>query len=121
MTPDTFCKLFNSGNVKDKGQLFIQHDLKEADVNLLLPFPEGSPFTAVVFAGYLRVCSAVWYVIRRADEKRIPMGAFRMYADGEKTYKEWENQVPNKLWARAFKRTMIKTFEGCVVPEYMNN
>lgn len=121
MTPDTFCKIFNTGNIKDQGQLFVQHDLKEAEVNLLLGFPEHFPIEAIVFAGYLRVRSAVWYFIRRSDGKRIPAGAFRMYADAEKTFKGWFDQCRNKDLARANKKLFIEAFEGCVIPEYINN
>lgn len=121
MNPETFCRIFNSGNVRDRADLFVQHDLKEADVNLLLGFPEEFPIEAIVFAGYLKVKSAIWYFIRRSDGKRLPVGAFRMYADGEKTFKGWFDQCKNKDLARANKKLFLDAFEGCVTPEYMDN
>lgn len=122
MTPKEFVRIFNANNARDRAKLFIDHDLKEAQVNMLITNEDpAATFSAFVFSGYLKVESAICYAIRRSDEKRIIIGAFRMYADGEKTFNEWMQQCPHKPWAMRHKKIFIETFEGAVMPEYMKS
>lgn len=122
MTPKEFCRIWNSGNAKDRGKLFVDFDLKEAEVNMTIPVTNPkAPIVAVIISGYAKVESAIWYAIRRSDDKRIPMHAFRMYTDGERTYQEWAALFPNKAFPAEFKKTFIEVFDGAVAPDYMKS
>jgi hypothetical protein len=85
MKATEFCTEFNSGDPRRRARVFRRQNLKEADVNLLFGFPPGGPGTAIVFAGYLKVKSAVWYIIMK-DERRVPGKAFQIYRDAETSY-----------------------------------
>jgi hypothetical protein len=122
MTTDTFVQRFNSGNPRDKGQLFIDLDLQEPDINLMVPAPPGSAIIAFYFNGYLKIGAGVWYVLKE-DDKRVPMSAFKMHADGLKTYEAWLKTTPRQImnFTAGVKKLFIQAFEGCVLPEYLKN
>lgn len=120
MTPKEFVRIFNNKNPQEQAKLFVDNDLKEAQVNMLLPVLDPrAPVTAIVIAGYTKVEAAVYYAIMRSDERRVPMGAFRMYADGERTFQEWAALFPNRAFPEGLKKIFIETFEGAGMPEYL--
>lgn len=122
MTTETFVKRFNEGNPRDKSQLFIDLDLQEPDLNLMVPAPAEGPIIAFCFNGYLKIGAGVWYVLKE-DDKRVPMSAFKLHANGNKTYKEWVKTTPDKIrnFTAGVKRLFIKAFDGCVMPESFQN
>lgn len=120
MSPNEFIKAFNSGDVKARATLYRRQNLKEADVNLMVPLPPNEKVTAVVFAGYLKVRAAVWYIIT-AEEKRLPGKAFRMRPSGKETFDEFAATSGNRKFAEQFKEHVIKAFDGAVLPDEWGN
>lgn len=122
MTASQFIEAFNAGP-GPRAQVFRRQNLKEPDINLLIALPEGGPGVAIVFAGYIKVNAAVWYIITKGD-KRIAGKAFQMHFDPEATFKEFLKTIDHKgalPFFESLRSEFIKDFTSPVIKMCTDN
>jgi len=113
MTGKLFCALFNSKDLDRKAEALRalkknEEDMPRADINLAIPLKPGGKYQAIIFAGYLDVSAVIWYAY--CDETMpLPVAAFELFPDAEKTFKEWAKGIPSHL-ANGIKKNFIETF-----------
>jgi nicotinamidase-related amidase len=119
MTSTTFINRFNNGTIRDRAQLFIDLDLKEADQHMEMKMPAQAECVSVHILAYAKVRAGVWYIKDHQGE-RLPVAAFPLYPEGERTFDEWYKTVPG-TWGSELKEKIIQAFDKIVMPEYADN
>lgn len=119
MTSTTFITRFNNGDAKERVQLFIELDLKQADQHMEMKMPAEAECVSVHILAYTKVRAGVWYIKDHQGE-RLPVAAFPLYPEGERTFNEWYKTVPG-TWGEKLKDQIVKAFDKIVTPEYVDN
>jgi hypothetical protein len=120
ITTKQFIERFNKGNARDRADLFIELDLKEANQHIAMKMPPKADCASVHILGYAKIRAGIWYMKNREGE-RILGSAFWLYPEGERTFNAWVKTVPSKKWGESLKEEIIQAFENIVMPECMSN
>ena len=119
MTSTVFINRFNKGNVRDRAELFTELDLKQADQHMEMKMPSEAECVSVHILAYTKVRAGVWYIKDHQGE-RLPVAAFPLHTEGERTFDEWLKTVPGK-WGEKLKDEIVKAFDKIVLPECVSN
>jgi hypothetical protein len=119
MTSTAFINRFNNGNARDRADLFTELDLKQADQHMEMRMPAEAECVSVHILAYTKVRAGVWYIKNHQGE-RLPVAAFPLYPEGERTFNAWLSTVPGR-WGEKLKDEIIQAFDKIVMPEYTYN
>lgn len=114
-----FIEQFNQGDFLHKAKLVIEYLSPEPDQHLAIPLKPGGKYDSVHFTGYVKQRCGLFYV--STGITRVPLFAFHLYPDGERSFNSFLKMSNNHKFAELAKRQFIEAFDGLIQPNYVNN
>jgi hypothetical protein len=119
MRVSNFVQSFNESDFLGKAALATKHLKPDPDQHLCIPLKPGGKYQSVHFVGYVGCRVGICYVA--AGNNRIPLCAFHLYPDGERSFNSFLKASAHPKFAVLAKRQFLEVFDGLIVPDYVNN